>query len=36
MSMKLQRNHFVVHELREGDTCAYKDGILTVNYDELL
>lgn len=36
MSMKLQRNHFVVRELREGDACAYQDGILTVNYDELL
>ena len=36
MAMHLTRNHFVVKELREGDKCKYENGILTVNYDELL
>lgn len=36
MSMQLTRNHFHVRELVEGEKCAYKDGVLTVNYDELL
>jgi len=36
MSMKLTRRYYAVTELRTGDVCAYDDGILTVNYDELL
>ncbi len=35
MALKLTRNIFQIKELREGDKCAYQDGVLTVNYDEL-
>jgi|GEM_PF-6812903 len=35
MALKLTRNIFQVKELREGDKCSYRDGVLTVNYDEL-
>lgn len=36
MTMKLTRNLFPVKELKEGAKCAYENGVLTVNYEELL
>jgi len=36
MALKLTRRYYPVNELREGAVCAYDNGILTVNYDELL
>jgi len=36
MDRKLTRNYFKVRELIEGEHCRYENGILTVNYDELL
>lgn len=36
MAMKLTRRYYPVKALIEGDKCAYENGTLTVNYDELL
>ncbi|NLC90170.1 MAG: glycine reductase, partial [Clostridiaceae bacterium] len=36
MSMKLTRRYYPVREVAEGDKCSYNDGLLTVNYDELI
>ncbi len=36
MAMKLTRKYYPVKQLVEGARCAYKDGVLTINYDELL
>ena len=36
MAMKLTRRYYPVNDLIEGETCGYKDGVLTVNYNELL
>ena len=35
IDMKLTRQYFDVKELRFGDKCAFADGILTINEDEL-
>ena len=36
MAMKLTRRYYPVTQLREGDACNYDNGVLTVNYDQLL
>ncbi len=36
MAMRLTRAYYPVTEVREGEACAFDQGVLTVNYDELL
>jgi len=36
MTMKLTRQYFPVKEVTEGPKCKYENGLLTLNYEELL